>query len=120
MANAHQQLPKRLAAGETTTFTLDMSPPVSGWQSAGKLRIQSKDSLRDTRWQARLNGIELEEDPDTSESYDNPYKVLLGEPDQYKAWRVPAGIPKDGTNTIEIALLDGKSSQIIWLDMAIQ
>jgi hypothetical protein len=105
--------------GEPATFQLDMAPPVGGWQTDGRLRIQSPEDLDDSRWRAVMNGVELAETDDRSEPYANPYPPLLGTPEQHRAWFVPATLCMNGINTIEIMLLDGeKSIPIVFLDVA--
>jgi len=38
---------------------------------------------------------------------ENPHLPLLGTPEHHRAWVVPAGVTKDGVNTVEIELLQG-------------
>jgi len=107
-------LPRKLAAGQTAAFTLDLAP------SAGvtRLRVQGESSLDKSRWRTRLNGVELAPTSDVSEPYPNPYPPLLGKPDEVRAWLVPAGLLRDGPNRIEFTLQTGRSAQLAFLDLA--
>jgi len=112
-------LPRKMAAGQTEAFTLDLAPPTGGWKRGGRLRIQDEDSLGESRWTARLNGKELAATDDVSEPYSNPYPPLLGKPEELRAWGVPASVLKDGLNRIEITMAQGKASKLAFLDLAL-
>ncbi|MCX6900244.1 MAG: hypothetical protein NT105_16290 [Verrucomicrobia bacterium] len=112
-------LPRKMAAGQTETFTLDLAPPTGGWKRDGRLRIQGEDSLGESRWTARLNGQEFAATDDLSEPYPNPYPPMLGRPEELRAWSVPAGVLKDGLNRIEITMAQGKALKLAFLDLAL-
>jgi len=113
-------LPKQLNPGESASFSLDMAPPTGGWKSGGRLRIQSSGELGESNWKASFNGYELEETPDRSEPYKNPYSPLLGTSGQHRAWKVPAKLLKDGDNSIEVTLMEGiEPYKIEFLDVAV-
>ena len=114
------KMPVEIKQGDSTSFSLDMAPPEGGWTKGGRFRIQSEQDLGDTNWKAVLNGMKLEETDDRSEPYNNPYPPLLGTPEQHRAWVVPADIPKDGTNSIEITLEAGEPAKIIFLSLDLQ
>lgn len=116
----NRPIPRKFLQDQTVTFTLDMAPPEGGWKSDGKLRIQGKESLKDSQWRASFNGDGLKLTTDVSEPYPNPYPPLLGTPDQYRAWTVPVRLLKDGRNSIEITLIEGDPAEISWLDLAVQ
>ncbi len=101
------------------TQWLDMSPPVGGWKRDGRLRIQSIDDLTGTDWSISINGTTLEPIADVSEPYKNPYDTALGEPKNYKAFRVPANILKDGLNNITVVLEKGPRTPLFYLDIAL-
>ncbi|MCX6911267.1 MAG: hypothetical protein NTY01_24940 [Verrucomicrobia bacterium] len=111
-------LPRKMAAGQTEAFTLDLAPPSGGWRRAGRLRIQGEDSLGESRWTARLNGEPLTPTDDVSEPYPNPYPPMLGKPDVMRAWTVPPALLCDGSNKLEFALKDGPRLTLAYLDLA--
>ncbi|MFA6560913.1 MAG: hypothetical protein WCV00_03270 [Verrucomicrobiia bacterium] len=113
-------LPRKMAAGQTEAFTLDLAPPTGGWKRGGRLRIQGEDSLGESRWSARLNGKELAATDDLSEPYPNPYPPMLGKPEELRAWSVPASAMKDGPNRIEITMTASKPLRVAFLDLAVQ
>ena len=111
-------LPKRLKAGQVAEFTLDLAPPAGGWQSSGRLRIQSLTAMTTQKFSARLNGVELAASADVAEhgAIFNP--SLLGTPETLRAWTVPPAVPRDGANKLEIKLLSG-TADIAYLDLAL-
>lgn len=114
-----RRLPRTFQAGRPLSFDLDMAPPSGGWRRGGKLRIQADDDLGASRWTARLNGRQLEETGDRSEPYDQAYSGLIGVSEQYRAWTIPAGLPVDGTNTVQIELVEGGKAIIVFFDLAV-
>ena len=112
-------MPITIVEGKPATFELDMEPTSGGWQTDGKLRIQGDESLNGTGWRVTFNGVELESTADVSEPYENPY-LAFGDPDEYRAWVVPVTILKEGINTVEVALVDGSRSVLVWLGLAIK
>jgi hypothetical protein len=115
----NRPLPKKLGPGETATFELKMAPPAGGWKKDGRLRIQAEKELGESRFRARMNGVELVETRDRSEPYENPYSPMLGTTEQLRAWIVPADLMKDGANQIEVTMVTGdKPVRIIFLDLA--
>jgi hypothetical protein len=112
-------LPRKMAAGKVEAFTLDLAPPSGGWKGEGRLRIQGEESLGESRWAARLNGRDLAATGDVSEPYPNPYPPMLGQPEELRAWRVPAAALKDGPNRIEITMTEGKTARVAFLDLAV-
>jgi len=112
LANGWQHpLPQKLPA----TFTLDLAPRAG----QGRLRIQGETSLGTSRWQARLNGVELAPTDDVSEPYPNPYPPMLGKPDEMRAWLVPAGLLRDGVNRVEFTLQSGPTVRLAYLDLSV-
>jgi hypothetical protein len=113
------QIPQNAAPGGKAIFTLDMAPPQGGWKTAGRLRIQGRQVLGAGRWNARLNGVELHGNMDVSEPYKNPYPFGLGTPQTLRVWVVPPGLLKNGLNTIEIVMAEGKPVTLEFLDLAV-
>ena len=101
------------------TMWLDMVPPEGGWQKDGRLRIQSVENLEGTQWGVSINGHALEPTSDVSEPYENPYDTAIGKPENYRAWKVPAKILKDGLNEITVVLKEGKPTPLFYLDIAL-
>ena len=119
--NDHPPLPRTRRGGESATFHFDMAPPSGGWQHGGRLRIQAEQSLGDSQWRAVLNGTELQETPDRSEPYENPYLSLLGTSAQHRAWVVPARALKEGENTVRIDMTKGQGAGVpVFVDFAIE
>jgi hypothetical protein len=112
-------LPHPMQVGETFTIDIDMSPPTGGWRKDGRLRIQADDELGNSQWQAKVNGTELTVVDDVSEPYPNPYPNCLGHAKLFRAWRVPATVPRDGLNTVTVTIAKGeKPEKVIFLDLA--
>lgn len=103
------------------TLRLDMAPPKGGWKKDGRLRIQANQSLGQSQWTVVLNGVKLDRTDDVSEPYDNPYPEGRGVPEDFRAWKVPANILKDGDNTIELSLdAATEPTRIFYLDIAVE
>lgn len=100
------------------TVELDLEPPADGWQHPGRLRIQGSKDLGDREWSCRLNGRELRTTAIRAEPYPNPYPALLGEPNEYRAWEVPADLPRPGLNRVELRLEKGPQAGVLFLDLA--
>ena len=109
-----------VAPGKAVAQTLFLAPPAGGWQSAGRLRIQARASLAESRWSATINGVALVPTADVSEPYAAPYAVGLGKPEDYRAWSVPVAILKEGPNRIELTLEAGKPTQVTYLDLSVK
>jgi hypothetical protein len=113
-------LPAIMEQGKKLVINQDMAPPGSGWSNkGGRMRIQAEDDLGDSLWEASINGVKLVETQDRSEPYSNTYPQLLGEPEQHRAWLVPAAVLKNGMNDIEIMLKAGETACLICIDLAI-
>lgn len=101
------------------TQWLDMAPPVQGWGKEGRLRIQSMNTLKGTRWDVCVNGTALAPTPDVSEPYPNPYTTAVGTAENYQAWTLPSALLKDGLNEITVVLRDGPPTALFYLDIAL-
>lgn len=106
--------------GKPLTMKIDMAPPSGGWKKGGSLRIQATKSLEDSVWTASFNGVELESDADVSDPYENPFPDT-GTPGDYRAFKLPVALLKDGANKIEIAMKKGgKPARIFYVDVNVQ
>lgn len=113
-----RQLPKTFSAGQTYSFNMRMAAPAGGWRLNAKLRIESRTSIAASSWQVKFNGHTLQECQNVAEPYANPYTAALGTAEQYKAWIVPWEFLAEGNNSLEIKMLSGGSSEIIFIDLA--
>ena len=109
----------RIKSQQTVEQHLFMAPPEKGWQQAGRLRIQSPHSLRDTQWHASLNGCALEPLQDVAAPYPSPYEVGIGKPEDYRAWHVPAALLRKGDNVLTLTLHSGPETKLTYLDLAL-
>lgn len=112
-------LPRIMKAGQSADFVLDLAPPANGWRQGGRLRIQNEGSLQGTAWTAKLNGETLTACDDVSEPYPNPYPTMLGTADNLRAWRVPAGVLRDGENRLEFVLSAGEPVRLGYIDLGV-
>jgi len=111
---------KALRPERSIKITLDMAPPAGGWQSGGRLRVQSKTSFGDRQLVVRFNGALLEATSDVSEPYPNPYPDGLGSADTLRAWNVPADLLTNGANAIVIDMPQGKPLVLSYVDLAVR
>jgi hypothetical protein len=112
-------LPRRIEAGTTAAFKLDLAPPSGGWKKGGRLRIQSLEPLDDHRLAVKLNGTPLRATDDISEPYPNPYPPLLGTVETLRAWLVSAKLLRAGVNRLEVTLDSGAAVKLVYLDLAV-
>lgn len=112
-------LPRSLALGGKTGFSLDLAPPPGGWQRGGRLRLQTAEAHDDRRWRVRLNDETLAPSDDVSEPYPVPYPAMLGTRETLRAWQVPANLLRDGVNRFEFMLEAGGEPRLQFLDLAV-
>ena len=105
--------------GEPQEIDLKMVPPMGGWKSDGRLRIQGRGTLGNSAWTVTFNGVRLAPTPDVSEPYPDPYPVALGRPEDYRAFVLPATLPRDGVNRIVVTMTQGKPVQLFFMDAAL-
>lgn len=111
---------RELRPDRPITISLDMAPPAGGWQIGGRLRVQAVTSFEGRRLAVRYGGVELVPILDVSEPYAAPYPDGLAGPEALRAWIVPAGLLKDGQNTIEIRMTEGEPVQVSFVDVAVR
>lgn len=119
-ASWQSPIPATANPGRPIDLTLDMVPPCNGWKQSGRLRIQTQYYAPGDLWSARLNGVELESCADASQPYRLPYRHLLGEPEQWRAWTVPAELPREGANEVRITLRRGEPDRVTYLDLVME
>jgi hypothetical protein len=113
-------LPRELAAGKSTTFALDLAPPVGGWKTNARVRVQTLAPMAAKHLTVKLNGSTLAPTGDISEPFPNPDPPLLGTPETLAAWMAPAALLRDGSNEITVALTAGSESiAVAFLDLAV-
>ena len=112
-------LPVKVGPDKSVAFDMDFAPPGGGWKKEGRLRIQTEKPIGHAAWTAKLNGTDLLPDADVSEPFPNPSPVLLGTPEEHRAFRVPAAVLKDGPNRLELSLSGGKTATVVFIDLAL-
>lgn len=112
-------LPRKLDAGQTTAFVLELAPPAGGWKKEGRLRVQTLDPMKGQRLALKLNGVELMPVADVTEPFPNPYPPLLGTPETLAAWQAPVSLLRDGANRVDVTLPAGEAMSLAFLDLAI-
>ena len=116
-----RQMPQTFKKEQSHEFVMYMAEPAGGWLRDGKLRIESEKVLANSQWSVKFNGITLKNTDDVSEPYPNPYRNLLGLPQQYRAFVLPCEIVKNGDNTIEITMTDSSDEHdISFMDIALK
>ncbi len=111
-------LPRRIQAGQATSFTLEMAPPKAGWSGTLRLRMQAAAEIQAGDWVAECNGVTLKNTNDTAEPFANPSPSLLGAPERMLAWEVPADKLRDGKNEVTFRYSGSKEATIQYLDLA--
>jgi hypothetical protein len=104
---------------KSVAFNMDFTPPAGGWQKEGRLRIQTESPIGPATWTAKLNGTDLLPDADVCEPFPNPSPVLLGTPEEHRAFRVPTAVLKDGPNRLELSMSGDKTASLVFIDLAL-
>ncbi len=111
-------LPRALELGQTATFHFDLAAPSGGWKRTARLRVQAEKALTDSDLIATFNGVEILTTPDVSEPFSVPYPSMLAEPDELRAWLIPANLLREGRNSLSVTLKSGGSNSLIFVDLA--
>jgi hypothetical protein len=112
-------LPRTVAPNKPLAFNLDFAPPAGGWKKEGRLRIQTEKPVGDAVWMAKLNSVELPPNADVTEPFPNPSPVMLGTPEEHRAFRVPTDALKDGPNRLELVMSGGNTASLVFIDVAL-
>lgn len=108
------------AGAKPQVIKLDMAPPTGGWKKEGKLRIEARAPLGDSKWTARINGMELPVSENVSDVYADPYNKGH-DPATYRAFKVDPKILRDGINDIELSMASGSApASLYYLDLNIE
>jgi hypothetical protein len=109
------QLPRHVAPGETTTFTLALTAPPKGWKNTGKLRIQANDASAECT--ASLNGKALSPNADVSSLFHNTHPYPFDPAKTRKCWTIDPSALQEGGNTVEFRVSGAKPLDISFLEM---
>jgi hypothetical protein len=100
--------------GHSRSYSMDMAPVAHD----GLLRLQvltdaetkqgegrPPEKVDRGKWTVKLNGQELAatQGPASAYPFPTPFTAGFGYPEQYLAWRVPAGLVKDGVNSVQVS-----------------
>lgn len=117
--------------GQPVECTMDMFPLAGNPE--GRLRLQVLTKAESVEgegqppveaarghWRVKLNGSELIPASDPVAAYPFPTSIRagFGHANQYLAWAVPSGSVIDGSNRIELTLLDGPPGLLVrWIEV---
>ncbi|MCA1962771.1 MAG: hypothetical protein LDL31_02355 [Prosthecobacter sp.] len=107
-------VPRVMLPGKVAKFQFDLAAP----HGDARLRIQAAQNLAGTGWSAFFNGVALEATQDVSEPFDVPFPSMLGQPEEMRAWEVPARLLLDGKNSLELTQKSTDPVTVLFLDLA--
>jgi hypothetical protein len=110
-------VPRQLAIGTVARFSFDLAPPAAGWQNTARIRIQADQPITG-EWHATFNGTAIEALADVTEPFAVPYPSLMGQPEELRAWSIPAQLLRDGRNVFEVTQVGGVAAKVMYLDLA--
>ena len=114
-----RQLPQELSGTQAVTVTLDMVPQDSG-ASDGRLRMHTREPLADdARIAVSVNGEDLEPTDNVFRLFGNPFDGMISPKSNRRAWSLPASLVRDGANTVEMRLEEGRALTVIYVDAGI-
>jgi len=122
-------------ARRSEQFSMDISPARGNGPAALRLLVlsekehrfyegQAAEKIDRGQWDVQLNGVTLEKSvaPQPDYPFDKgPIKAGFNQPQQYVAFRVPAGLLKDGENDVTVvneAL--GQPMRLRWIEISQQ
>ena len=133
-----RQLPREIAAGQAKTFELDMTrraPDPAGdatpdeiatalkggpSENGGRLRLHCDRALAaEDEIVVRFNDAALEPCADASRFFGNPFDPMISPAGHRRAWRLPPELVREGRNTVQVELAQGKSFKLVYLDIGI-
>ena len=112
-------VPRKIEAGKSAKFEFDLAPPFGGWKQEARVRIQTDKALENGEWVAVFNGEPMAAAPDVSEPFPVPYPSLIGNPEDLRAWTLPAKLLREGRNSLEVKLRAGETVAVVFVDLAI-
>jgi len=114
------QLPRKVKPGKREIFELNLAS-AEVWREAGaRLRLHTEHPLsKERRLAAKIGGHVLEETPDESRFYGNPFDGMISPEENRRAWAFPVSILRDGLNSLEVTLAAGPEINIIYIDLFI-
>ena len=112
-------VPHAVDPGKAVRFTFDLASPKGGWKGTARLRIQADKPVGESVLMVAFNGTPIEVNPDRSEPFPVPYPCLMGQPDELRAWSVPAALLREGGNVVEVKTGAGSNRvTVAFLDLA--
>lgn len=114
-------VPRKIEKGKAAKFNFDLAPPSSGWKNDARVRIQSDTSLAATEWTASFNGEVIAASADVSEPFPVQYPAMLGQPEELRAWVIPARLLQAGKNSLEVTLKTSVplAVAVVFVDLAV-
>lgn len=112
-------VPRKVEPTKPQKFTFDLVPPVGGWKQDARVRIQADKSLATTDWAATFNGESITATADVSEPFPVPCPSMLAQPEELRAWTIPAKLLREGRNSLEVTLKAGEQVSVLFVDMAV-
>lgn len=113
------QVPRKIEPGRAAKFNLDLVAPAGGWKKDARVRIQADSRLGGSDWTAAFNGEPVRATSDVSEPFPVAYPSMMGAPDELRAWTVPAGLLREGRNSLEVTLHEGPACSVLFVDLAV-
>lgn len=113
-------LPRTIEMGKAASFLFDLAAPIGGWRHPARIRIQAGKSLTGSGWIATFNGNAISATPDVTEPFPVPYPSMIGNPDELRAWMIPAPLLREGRNSFGVTLKSEGKHSVQLIDLASQ
>lgn len=118
--NYHNQMSStRVYPNRPRTFRFDVALSPRALAGQTRLRLHAEDPLGG-EVRASFNGTVLAPTPDTSALLGNPYDAMLSDAARRRAWLLPLGLIREGTNEVQVSLDDGTATlRATWIDFSL-
>ena len=113
------KLPTKLT-NVAKTFDFYMVSPTEGWTGDAIVTVQSLSAFTDQKLEVTFNSQALESVPWSGKPYENVYTQMIGAAENYRSWKLPASLLREGDNVLSIRLTNGAAISVCFIEITAQ
>lgn len=107
-------MPRKIELNKPAKFNFDLASP----HGDARVRILADRNLAGSEWNALFNREAISPADNVSEPFAVPFPSMLGQPQEMRAWQIPASKLKEGKNSLEITQTRGEPVTVLFVDLA--